>query len=459
MDLEEEISSTLRWSRLGCMIPTSEQIESLAPDGQVLAAGRKLAKPGQWQGLGRQGTVVWGECRGSAVYGVAVNLTGSGYRCSCPSRKHPCKHVIGLLTLVSGGAGLPESGPPEWVMQWLARREAAAGRKGAIEDGSARVARTQPDQSAQRRAETRRQRILEGLDVLERWMCDIVGNGMAGLELQPHAFWEQQAARLVDAQAPGLAGRVRRLAGIPRSGAGWPERLLGELGRLELLIHAFRRLDDLDPALQHDVRQLVGLPLSTEEVAAQGEHEVDDWTMLGQSVEADGNLRAQRTWLVGLSTHRTALVLQFAPGMQPFPPVASINAVQRMELHFWPGAYPLRARIDRRLGETYRLDERRPGHATIEEFLRFVAGALARNPWLDRFLAVLHDVVPLVGEGGDWSVRDTTGAGLPLAGRGYWKSLANSGGHPMDLYAEWDGYALRPLALRVLEDIPTGGAS
>jgi hypothetical protein len=145
--------------------------------------------------------------------------------------------------------------------------------------------------------------------------------------------------------------------------------------------------------------------------------------------------------------------------MQPFPPVASINAVQRMELHFWPGAYPLRARIDRRLGETYRLDERRPGHATIEEFLRFVAGALARNPWLDRFLAVLHDVVPLVGEGGDWSVRDTTGAGLPLAGRGYWKSLANSGGHPMDLYAEWDGYALRPLALRVLEDIPTGGAS
>jgi hypothetical protein len=291
-------------------------------------------------------------------------------------------------------------------------------------------------------------------------MCDLVRNGMAGIELQPRSFWDEQSARLVDAQAPGLAGRVRRLAGIPGSGEGWPERLLAEMGKIELLLHAYRRLDGLDPLLQQDVRQLVGLRLSTEEVAEQGEHLVDEWSMVGQWIDDEDSLRTQRTWLVGLTTGRVATVLQFAVGKQAaFPFVASLNAVQRMELHFWPGGYPLRARIDRRLGEPYRLDERRPGHATIEHFLATVSQALARNPWLDRFLAVLHDAVPVIEEGGAWSVRDKNGAGLPLAGRGYWRSLANSGGYPMDLYAEWDGFALRPMAIRVIEDIPAAEAS
>jgi hypothetical protein len=259
----------------------------------------------------------------------------------------------------------------------------------------------------------------------------------------------------VDAQAPGLAGRVRRLAGIPRSGPDWGQRLLAEMGKLQLLLHAFRRLDQLDPPLQHDVRQLVGIPLSAVEVAAEGEHVIDDWAMLGQVTEDESGLHVQRTWLVGLTTQRTALVLQYAPGPHPsFPFVASLNVVQHMELHFWPGAYRLRARIGRRLDEAYRLDARRPGHATISAFLTDVAGALARNPWLDRFLAVLHDVVPVIREDGSWWVRDSEGVGLPLLQRGYWRSLANSGGYPMDLYGEWDGTALRPLALRVIEDIP-----
>jgi hypothetical protein len=396
--------------------------------------------------------VVWGECRGSAIYRVQADLSATSYKCSCPSRKHPCKHVIGLLTLAEQGPAPAACSPPEWVAEWLARKHAqpTSDRSAASQKGTGAQAR--------KRAQQRHLRILDGMDLLERWMCDIVGNGMAGLELRPPTFWEEQAARLVDAQAPGLATRVRRLAAIPRSGPGWPERLLAEMGRIELLIHAFRRLDELDPALQHDVRQLVGLPLSTEEVSAQGEHVVDDWGMLGQTVEAEHGLKAQRTWLVGLNTHRTALVLQFAVGQRPFPYVSAINAVQRMELSFWPGAYPLRARIERRLAEPYRLDERRPGYPTINAFLHALTRALARNPWTDRFLAVLHDVVPIIRADGTWWVRDTAGAALPLLERGYWRSMANSGGYPMDMYCEWNGSALKPMAFRVLEDIPLEGA-
>jgi hypothetical protein len=36
--------------------------------------------------------------------------------------------------------------------------------------------------------------------------------------------------------------------------------------------------------------------------------------------------------------------------------------------------------------------------------------------------------------------------------------MANSGGYPMDMYCEWNGSALKPMAFRVLEDIPLEGA-
>jgi hypothetical protein len=434
---------------------TPQQVETLAPDAQVLAAGRTLAKPGHWRATGRSAAALWGECLGSALYQVRVDLSDFGSRCSCPSRKHPCKHVIGLLMLALREPPA-EAEAPDWVTGWVTKRHSTETHPAQPAE-SARTGSS--GTQSRRRAEARQRRILEGMDMLERWMCDIVRNGMAGIELQPPSFWDQQAARLVDAQAPGLAARVRRLSGIPRSGPGWPQRLLGEMGKLELLLHAYRRLDGLDPLLQHDVRQLVGLRLSTEEVAEQGEHLIDDWSMVGQWVEQEGPLRTQRSWLVGLNSHRTALILEFAAGRQAsFPYVSAINAVQRMELQFWPGAYPQRARIARRLGEPYRLDERRPGHATVEAFLAVVSAALARNPWLDRFVAVLHDVVPVVGDGEVWSIRDRNGVGIPLLERGYWRSMANSGGHPMDLYGEWDGHALRPTAFRVLEDIPRAEA-
>src|SRR5262249_49725081 len=148
----------------------------------------------------------------------------------------------------------------------------------------------------------------------ERWLEDLVRNGLAGLESERPAFWETAAARLVDAQAPGLAGRVRRLAGLPGSRPDWPAVLLAELGRLALATHAFRHLERLDGALQEEVRRLAGLTLREEEVLAQGESVTDRWVVLGQAMEEEERVRAQRTWLLGETTGRAALVLQFSAG-------------------------------------------------------------------------------------------------------------------------------------------------
>ncbi len=40
-------------------------------------------------------------------------------------------------------------------------------------------------------------------------MFDLVRHGLAGVENKTDAFWEDQAARMVDAQAPGIAYLLR----------------------------------------------------------------------------------------------------------------------------------------------------------------------------------------------------------------------------------------------------------
>src|SRR5215218_7974058 len=100
---------------------TSEDVAALAPDAKVAAAGRKLGAPKSWESPGRSDAALWGECRGSAVYQVRVDLSDLAVKCSCPSRKQPCKHVIGLLFL-SLEATPSETSLPVWVTDWLARR-------------------------------------------------------------------------------------------------------------------------------------------------------------------------------------------------------------------------------------------------------------------------------------------------------------------------------------------------
>src|SRR5687768_10629876 len=75
---------------------TSEQLAALAPDAASVAAARSVSGPRQWSSAGHDERAVWGTCRG---YQTAVELAGPAFSCSCPSRKVPCKHALGLLLL------------------------------------------------------------------------------------------------------------------------------------------------------------------------------------------------------------------------------------------------------------------------------------------------------------------------------------------------------------------------
>jgi hypothetical protein len=422
-----------------------EQVLALAPDASAAAAGKKLGTPAPWQNLGGNDDAYWGECKGSALYQVRVARADLAAKCTCPSRKLPCKHTLGLLVLAATAPkALTGTEPPEWVIEWLLRRGEGAVRRAARQERAADA--EPPDPAAQeRRAAKRVDRVLQGLDAFDLWLNDLMRNGLASVETQGVSFWTQQAARMVDAQASGIAARLRRLADLPHR-EGWTERLLGELGRLALLTHAFRRLDQLDPPLREDLRQLVGWTAEQDEILRAGEAVTDHWAVIGQSLEEEERLKVQRNWLVGAASGRQALVLQFAVGAAPFATMLLPGTLFDGDLVFYPSALPLRALIRERRGSPLALD-RFPGAVSVETLLDGWSGALARLPWLDRYPAVLQSVVPIPDGPSSWRLRDAAGVQLPLVRGDHWLLLALSGGHPIDLAGEWDGEAILPLGI------------
>ncbi|MFL5384566.1 MAG: SWIM zinc finger family protein [Longimicrobiaceae bacterium] len=424
---------------------TPERVLALAPDASAAKAGQGLAGPRKWVSMGTDGHTLWGECQGSGStpYQVRVDTLEPAWRCSCPSRKLPCKHALGLFLLHAASPGaLPRAEPPQWVAEWTAMREA----RGEKRQGRAAEAAAKPvDAEAQaKRAARREDRVSAGLEELELWMEDLVRQGLGAARTRPASFWEGMAARLVDAQAPGAARLVRELAPLSVGGPGWEGRLLEALGRLRLLSRAWRRLGALPVALQEDVRSALGFALRQEEVVALGTVR-DRWRVLGQREEDEDRLRVQRTWLRGERTGRDALVLAFAHGREPLDRSLIPGTAVDAEVAFHPSALPLRAVVAARHGPPAPFGEL-PGHATADAALAAYAAALAVQPWLEAFPLALSSAVP-VRDGQGWAMRDGEGGVLPLAtgfGRG-WELLALSGGRPVALFGEWDGDRLRPL--------------
>jgi uncharacterized Zn finger protein len=427
---------------------TAEQVLALAPDSGSVSAGKKLNNTKHWKSLGVSAGALWGECQGSGKdpYQVKVELASLTSQCSCPSRKFPCKHGLGLL-LLAAASSVPTADPPEWVTSWLAKRQASSVRK---QERAEKAADEPPSATQIKNAEKRLASVKKGLDTLDVWLNDLMRQGLASVQTQPATFWEHQAARLRDAQAGALDTRVRGLAEIPNASPNWPEKLLAELGKLALLTHAFRLEEQLEPGMREEIRQLIGWSLTQDEVSIRGETMQDDWLILGQILEETERGKLQRTWLTGLRSGRVAKILQFSVAGRPFTEQFALGSHQEAELTFWPGAYPQRAYVRNRLGEIMPLKERLPGVESIDLFLTSVAQDLSRQPWMEYFLCVLREVTLVCSEEGQvWYMRDNVGDALPFNSDNAWLLLALSGGQPVDLVAEWDGEQLQPLGMMI----------
>jgi hypothetical protein len=432
---------------------TAEQVIALAPDASAAKSGKDLSVPRKWKTLGMEPNCAWGTIQGSGQdpYQTCVDLGGLAFKCTCPSRKFPCKHGLGLLLIVAQQPGaMTEKQPPAWTTEWIARRsekERKSAKAGTPEAPPDPEAEKKAAAAADKRAASREAKVSAGLDELGIWLGDLVRNGFATLPGKPSSFWETPAARLVDAQAPGLARRVRALDGISTTGERWPTRLLREASLLHLVREGWLRITSLPPATQADIRTVIGFTANQEEALEQAGVQ-DQWLVVGQCVEEDERLKVQRSWLFGAASRRFALSLSFsASPNQPLDITLAPGTVLDAELVFFRGAWPLRALVKQRQRSPTTTAVGLP-HETIATANALAAEAFTANPWLERIPFGLAAVMPSRRAHG-WIVRDAAGCCLPLriSDADAWKLVALAGGCPMALAGEWDGEQLRPLSV------------
>jgi hypothetical protein len=400
---------------------------------------------------------IWGLCQGSGKepYRVCVNKSEVAYRCSCPSKKFPCKHTMGLLLLFAKDQrAFEQSAAPGWVTEWLEGRQ----KRTAKEAETKEAAPTPVDTKAQsKRAQARSAKVDEGLRELRLWLTDLVRHGFVNPQVKSYAYWDRMAARLVDAQAGAIARRLRQIAGIPLQGKpNWASRLLDEVSRLYLLAESYQRIETLPPPLQEDLRTAIGWAHKKEELLTLPTQR-QRWRAVGQVVEGDDTLRTRRVWLIGESTGQAALILDFAAGRASFDETYMTGQSYDAELIYYPSAYPQRVLVKQIFNITTPAATNGASYHTLSGYenttamLASYATALGGNPWLERIPFLLRRaIVAQHGEG--WALYDAESCMLPvkLSGRGFahlWVFLAQSGGHPATVTGEWDGYEANLLGI------------
>ncbi|MFE0374308.1 SWIM zinc finger family protein [Streptomyces inhibens] len=436
---------------------TTDQVLALAPDEASRKAGGRLAAPGPWSETGADEGAVWGQCKGSGKkpYQAVVDIKGPAFKCSCPSRKFPCKHALGLLLLWAGEERTVAAGePPQWAGEWLAGRRERAERSAGAPSGGGAPSRAPADpEAARRRAERRMQRIGAGATELEQRLEDLLHSGLASADrADGRGSWDETAARMVDAQAPGLAARVRELGSVVASGPDWPARLLEECALLHLLDQGFLGIERLPAPLAATVRSRVGLTTEAADLLTGPDAATvrDRWLVLAQQDSEDGKLTTRRIFLRGERTGRMALHLSFGASHHPLDLALPPGLVLDADLAYYPGARPLRAALGERHAPA--APGPVPPGCGVDAALAAYGDALRDDPWLDSWPVVLADVTPIPGrDGAGWQLADADGeSALPLDPRclgrtSLWQLAAISGGAPITVFGECGHRGFLPL--------------
>ena len=476
---------------------TREKIEGMAPDQASLSAALKLMKPAKWPLLAASadGDLLWAECQGSGStpYRVVVSTSDYGYKCTCPSRKFPCKHALAVLWMRVEKPGDFDEGatPPDWVNEWLSRRRPGTGRpaqKPSSQDGTApaksldaAVAETEAaevktsDPKAAARAEAARVRakqkreeaVLAGLDDLERWIVDQMNTGFGTFAQRADDALRTIAARLVDAKAQGLAARLDTMSAdlfrVPERNR--PDFLISRLSALAIMASAYRNQDKLSDDLRTHLRRSIGWSVKREELLADqtAPRVASTWIVAATHSEIQPDkLRRLETWLVNAApveaAPRVALLLDFVPvaagsTASPF----SEGEVFVGEAVFYHSPTPIRALLANRsdTADTIAWPDGLPG---IEAALADYERALAAVPWQMgwpmvvsgvRVVRTADDGLAIADAG---PMDDAAATVLPIDKSTQDAALPLLGLQPISVLAQWDGQSLQLMAA----DTPSG---
>ncbi|OAV42632.1 hypothetical protein [Lewinella sp. 4G2] len=417
------------------MITSPDDLLHLAPDAKTLEAGRRLFYSKRWRLVGGDGEWLWGEF----LYGnsgkhseTAVELRTGRYFCNCRARQRPCAHGLAIvLMLKNDQSRITVSQPPSWVRSVQFRAEKPA-------------ATTKDIPAAEDRRSDRIDLMTSGVEELELRLLDIARRGIADTLAQGPAPFLSAAARLTDTKLPGPAGILRRLASLGPDGT---ERDIARaLGDLYLFVRSWKNRDGLSTKKYEELLAFAGANPKKESILGQPPVN-DHWLVMGVLEGADDRLRHRRTWLRGEKTRRFALVLDYAFGNMAFERSWPLGASYQGAVYYYPGSYPQRALFPQPVPGNRPYDGL-IGYETLEHLTSNYQKALALNPWLYSYPVYLTAFHPQF-TGRRFELISGKGEVLAVSTNfeNKYSLLAESGGGPISLFGEFNGYHFKPMAL------------
>jgi hypothetical protein len=187
-------------------------IDSLAVNASAISAAKGVAKSKlALRNISADNSLIFGECSGSGKsnYGCSFDLISDTARCTCPSRQIPCKHVLGLLYAYTDDKNSFEVAEiPDDIAK---KRERAEKRLEAKENPPAKKSKPVSDE---KRAKTAAKRIavqLEGLEIAEKLLGEIVKLGFVAIDSKAVREYRFRAKELGNYYINGVLIRFNEL--------------------------------------------------------------------------------------------------------------------------------------------------------------------------------------------------------------------------------------------------------
>ncbi|MDX2245940.1 MAG: SWIM zinc finger family protein [Bacteroidia bacterium] len=383
---------------------TQEQILKLAPDESSKKAGQQLAVSSKWGVKCMHEKALWGECQGSGStpYRTIIDLQNLAFKCSCPSRKFPCKHGLGLFLLFCNQKNVftaKETLDPH-VAEWINKREA----KSEVQHPP-KEEKPIDKKAQQKRVDAREKKVEAGIEELSIWLKDVVRTGIAQIPQNPYQFSKNIIARMIDAQATGLAAWLKKIADINFYQEGWQRETTRLLANIYFLCEAYKNKNTLDENWQKELDIQIGWTIPKEEVLVQPPV-ADQWLVVSKTVESENNLTTEKIYLYGANSSRIGLLLYFYAAHQLPQHVFTSGSVFSGELCFYPGVLPLRALIRQQSPEKLTFKEV-TGVTRLSEMVNLISSRLSENPFQKNIPFVLSKM-KIVFEADNWFLQDET---------------------------------------------------
>lgn len=407
---------------------TEDQILALAPDEASKKAGKDLSTPSKWVNKGMNEQAIWGECQGSGSkpYQTQVDIVSLAFKCSCPSRKFPCKHGLGLLLFnARQNAAFTDTTAPAWVAEWLAKRTEK------VEKKAEQVNKPVDEEAQAKRLQAREQLVEEGISELLLWLKDIVRKGIIHIPQNGSAAFDNMAKRMIDAKAPGIANMVKLLGRTNFYKDGWESQFLQQVTQIYLAIAAFKNRNEPKRLYDADIKTQIGFTQNQEALKEQIGIE-DHWLVLGKQTTEDDNVTTERNWLYGTTSKQYALVLQFSVRGQGITFTLTPGICVQAELVFFPSIVPLRAIIKKQIASNH---VALPiGLANWQEITVLLASQKAQLPFTTTSPLIVQQLTP-VCINNQWFLQDALQSIMPIhqAENVIWKLLAISGGQGLQM--------------------------